>query len=56
MEVLREKGALDKTTDKNCFLKYDPSEVADTLSDADLVAEINSGKVNATKLTSKQVK
>ncbi|XP_048777867.2 uncharacterized protein LOC125681718 isoform X2 [Ostrea edulis] len=54
MDILREKGVLDQTADRDCFLKYDPSVVADALTDDDLIAEISKGTVNATKLTSTQ--
>ncbi|XP_062581219.1 uncharacterized protein LOC134242870 isoform X3 [Saccostrea cucullata] len=56
MDVLRIKGKLDKTTDKDCLLKYVPAEIVDSLSDSDLTTAYNQNKINVTKLTPPQAK
>ncbi|XP_061164455.1 uncharacterized protein LOC133173486 [Saccostrea echinata] len=56
MDVLRSKGKLNKTADKDCLLKYAPAEIVDSLSDSELTTAYNQNKINVTKLTPPQAK
>lgn len=55
LDVLLNKGVLNKTTDKDCLVKYAPMEVADSMDATELRNNYDNGNLNVTKLTQTQV-
>ena len=56
MDVLLNKGVLNRTSDKDCLAEYAPSEVADSMTASELNQKFEQGTLQISQLTPTQVR